>query len=168
MQTENVTNGVITTMQSSRTNRRALRAHVASLFIASVASGCGPTWYGTYPPAYPPGQGLPPGQFQQPAVVPTNPAPLQVPSGQPPGGSPPSTFQGGSSARGLNDVPDASAGQVLTVPMPKSTSTYHDVQQGETLISIARKFGVTVEALKAANVFDNDPVLKPGDVILIP
>ena len=52
--------------------------------------------------------------------------------------------------------------------MPKSTSTYHDVQQGETLISIARKFGVTVEALKAANVFDNDPVLKPGDVILIP
>ena len=66
------------------------------------------------------------------------------------------------------EVPNADAGQVLTVPTPRSTSTYHDVQQGETLTSIARQYGVTVDAIKTANVFDSDPVLKLGDLILIP
>tara|TARA_R110002072_G_scaffold287242_2_gene452703 strand:+ start:36840 stop:37217 length:378 start_codon:yes stop_codon:yes gene_type:complete len=124
-------------------------------------------WYGAPPPTYPPGQGLPPAQFQQPTVVPGNPAPLQVPSGSVPGGLPPSTFQGGS-VGSLNEVPNASAEQVLTVPTPKSTYLYHDVQQGESLSSIAKKYGVAIEDLKAANVFDNNPVLKPGDLILIP
>lgn len=136
--------------------------------FAAAVSGCGPVWYGA-PPAYPPGQGLPPTQIQQqPMVVPGNPAPLQVPPDTTPGGTPPSTFRGGTPAGSLNEVPDASAGQVLTVPTPRSTSTYHDVQPGETLSSIARKYGVTVDALKAANIFDKDPVLKPGDLILIP
>lgn len=139
----------------------------ATLLIAT-ASGCGPMWYGPPPPTYPPGQGLPPTQFQQPTLAPTNPVPLQVPLGQAPGGAPPSTFQGGAAAGNLNEVPDASAGQVLTVPTPRSASTYHDVQPGETLTSIARKYGVTVDALKTANVFDNNPVLQPGQVILIP
>ena len=138
------------------------------LLMATAVSGCGPMRYGPPPPTMPPGQGMPPGQFQQPSMVPTNPAPLQVPAGQTPGGGPPATFQGGSPGTSLNNVPDADVGQVLTVPTPKSTSTYHDVQQGETLSSIALKFGVTVEALKTANVFDGDPVLKLGDVILIP
>ena len=137
------------------------------LIIAVVASGCGPMWYGSPPPTYPPGQGLPPSQFQQPTMVPANPAPLQVPTEQDPGGAPPSTFQGGA-AGSLNEVPSADVGQVLTVPTPRSTSTYHDVQQGETLTSIARQYGVTVDALKTANVFESDPVLKPGDLILIP
>jgi hypothetical protein len=153
---------------SLRQARSSWRENAALLVVSAAVSGCGPMWYGPPPPTYPPGQGLPPTQFHQPGIMPGNPAPLQVPAGQIPGNMPPSTFQGGSSTRSLNDVPNASPGQVLTVPIPKSTSRYHDVQQGETLASIARKFGVTVEALKAANVFDNDPVLKPGDVILIP
>lgn len=139
--------------------------HLMPLIIAVVASGCGPMWYGAPPPTYPPGQGLPPSQFQQPTMVPSNPAPLQVPPDQTPG-APPSTFQGGAGS--LNEVPNADVGQVLTVPTPRSTSTYHDVRQGETLTSIARQYGVTVDAIKTANVFDSDPVLKPGDLILIP
>jgi LysM repeat protein len=149
-------------------NDRVGPRRLASLSLAIAVSGCGPMWYGAPPPTYPPGQGLPPTQFQQPMVVPGNPAPLQVPAGQVPGGSPPSTFQGGSAAGSLNEVPDASVGQVLSVPTPRSTSTYHDVQQGETLTSIARQYGVTVDAIRTANVFDSDPVLKPGDLILIP
>ncbi|NQV23616.1 MAG: LysM peptidoglycan-binding domain-containing protein [Rhodopirellula sp.] len=136
---------------------------VALMVVAATASGCGPMWYGSPPPTYPPGQGMPPAQFQQPTMVPSNPPPLQVP-----GSTPPSTFQGGSSSGSLNDVPEAAAGQVLMVPNPKSTSTYHDVQQGETLSSIAKKFGVTIEALKEANVFDSNFALQPGQVILIP
>lgn len=134
-----------------------------AILLIVTASGCGPMWYGPPPPTYPPGQGIPPTQFQQPTPAPTNPAPLQVP-----GGAPPSTFQGGAPAGNLNEVPDASAGQILTVPNSGATSTYHDVQPGETLTSIARKYGVTVDALKTANVFDNNPVLQPGQIILIP
>jgi LysM repeat protein len=155
-------------MQSSLTNRSTWPRRLAPLSIAIVVSGCGPMWYGAPPPTYPPGQGLPPTLFQQPMVVPANPAPLQVPAGQVPGGLPPSTFQSGSAASSLNEVPDASVGQVLTMPTPRSTSTYHDVQQGETLTSIARQYGVTVDAIKTANVFDSNPVLNPGDLILIP
>lgn len=143
------------------------RLYVVPLFLVVAVSGCGPMWYGAPPPTYPPGQGHPPTQFQQPTMVPGNAAPLQVPAGQVPGEAPP-TFQGGSAANRLNEVPDAAAEQVLTVPTPRSTSTYHDVRQGETLTSIARQYGVTVDALKTANIFDNNPVLKPGDVILIP
>lgn len=149
-----------------RTNAGISLRCLMPLTIAVAASGCGPMWYGAPPPTYPPGQGLPPSQFQQPTMVPANPAPLQVPSGQVPGGAPPSTFQGGAGS--LNEVPNADVGQVLTVPTPRSTSTYHDVKQGETLTSIARQYGVTVDAIKTANVFDSDPVLKPGDLILIP
>jgi len=92
---------------------------------------------------------------------------MQVPAGQVQGDAPPSTFQDGA-ADSLNEVPDTDVGQVLTVPTPRSTSTYHDVKQGETLTSIARLYGVTVDAIKTANVFDGDSVLEPGDLILIP
>ena len=143
------------------------RLYFVPLYLTVTVSGCGPMWYGSPPPTYPPGQGLPPTQFQQPTMVPGSPAPLQVPAVQAPGGTR-STFQGGSAAGSLDEVPDAAAEQVLTVPTPRSTSTYHDVRQGETLTSIARQYGVTVDALKTANIFDNNPVLKPGDVILIP
>ena len=142
--------------------------NLVPLLLAVAISGCGPMWYGAPPPTYPPGHGLPPTQFQQPTMAPSNPAPLQIPAGAVPGGTPPSTFQGGGSAGSLNEVPNASAGQILTVPTPRSTFTYHDVQQGESLSSIAKKYGVTLEDLKTANVFDNNPVLKPGDLILIP
>ncbi len=154
-------------MRNLRSKKSASLRHILLLLLSIVISGCGPMWYGAPPPTYPPGQGLPPAQFQQPTVVPGNPAPLQVPSGSVPGGLPPSTFQGGS-VGSLNEVPNASAEQVLTVPTPKSTYLYHDVQQGESLSSIAKKYGVAIEDLKAANVFDNNPVLKPGDLILIP
>jgi LysM repeat protein len=154
-------------MRALLTDVSVSRLYLVLLFLAVAVSGCGPMWYGSPPPTYPPGQGLPPTQFQQPTMVPGNSAPLQVPAGQLPGGVP-STFQGGSAAGSLNEVPDAAAEQVLTVPTPGSTSTYHDVRQGETLTSIARQYGVTVDALKTANIFDNNPVLKPGDVILIP
>lgn len=159
-----------TAFRSSRVSPRFPVLSVLALPVfAAAVSGCGPMWYGA-PPAYPPGHGLPPTQIQQPTVVPGNPAPLQVPPDKTPEGTgtPPSTFQSAAPAGSLNDVPDASAGQVLTMPTPRSTSTYHDVQPGETLSGIARKYGVTLDALKAANVFDNDPVLKPGDLILIP
>ena len=154
-------------MQLPLTSAGVSLRYLAPLIIIVAASGCGPMWYGAPPPTYPPGQGLPPSQFQQPTMIPANPAPMQVPAGQVQGDAPPSTFQDGA-ADSLNEVPDTDVGQVLTVPTPRSTSTYHDVKQGETLTSIARLYGVTVDAIKTANVFDGDSVLEPGDLILIP
>ena len=159
--------GVTSTMQSPLTSAGVSLRYLGPLIIVVTASGCGPMWYGAPPPTYPPGQGLPPSQFQQPTMVPANPAPMQVPAGQGQESTPPATFQGGAAGR-LNEVPSTDVGQVLTVPTPRSTSTYHDVKQGETLTSIARQYGVTVDAIKTANVFDSDPVLKSGDLILIP
>lgn len=139
-----------------------LRCVIPLLALSTV--GCGPMWYGPPPPSLPPGQAVNPHQFQQPHLVPTPQGPLQVPDESPPK----PTFQGGATSGSLNQIPETTPEAVLSVPTPKSTSTYHDVKSGETLSGIAKKYGVTLEALRAANVFEKDPVLQPGQLILIP
>jgi LysM repeat protein len=42
------------------------------------------------------------------------------------------------------------------------------VQPGDNLTRIARQFGVSVEALIAANGLANPDRLRPGDVLIIP
>jgi LysM repeat protein len=54
-------------------------------------------------------------------------------------------------------------------PSPSPTFTPYVVQAGQTLGAIARKFGVTVQAVLAANPDITDPdFLTAGQVILIP
>jgi len=51
---------------------------------------------------------------------------------------------------------------------PGTPPTTCTVQSGDTLYAIARKFGVTVAALSAANNISNPSLIKPGQVLTIP
>lgn len=108
-------------------------------------SGC---YYGP-PPNY---QQMP----MQPQVAPT---PVQ----------PGTTFApetGGATT--FDQIPDASADTVLTVPQPRDQGTFYEVKVGDTLTGIARQHGVTVDELMDANSFDREPVLQPGFQLRIP
>ena len=64
-------------------------------------------------------------------------------------------------------------GQVLIIPPPAPTATpippsqLYTVQSGDQLLRIARQFGVTLSALKAANRLTSDTI-QPGQVLIIP
>ncbi len=58
-------------------------------------------------------------------------------------------------------------------PSPQATPTpepvvYHIVQSGETLWDIAEQYGVTLEALEAANESLDPDLLQPGQELVIP
>ena len=50
----------------------------------------------------------------------------------------------------------------------QTPTTVYQVQPGETLTSIAEKFGITVEALAAYNGLDPDAPINPGTILHIP
>jgi len=52
-------------------------------------------------------------------------------------------------------------------PRPAARSRRHTVVAGETLYGLARKFGVTVDAIRRANRLESDTV-RPGQVLTIP
>jgi LysM repeat protein len=67
--------------------------------------------------------------------------------------------------------PNLEVGQVLRLPAPAAqsqppTATY-SVQPGDTLFSIARRFGVTVEALQGENSLTS-AALSVGQVLKVP
>jgi LysM repeat protein len=53
-------------------------------------------------------------------------------------------------------------------PQPPGGSTTYVVQPGDTLSSIARRFGTTVSAIVAANNIANPNLIYPGQVLIIP
>ena len=57
-------------------------------------------------------------------------------------------------------------------PTPEPTATvagwYYVIQEGDTLWSIAQQFGTSVDALVAANDFENPDDLPVGAEILVP
>ncbi len=78
--------------------------------------------------------------------------------------------------REINLLPndDLQVGQVLRVPNVTPTPTptpepyYYVIQEGDTLLSIALRFGVTAEEIVAANVIADPNNLIVGQVLLIP
>ena len=53
-------------------------------------------------------------------------------------------------------------------PTPRSTPRTYVVQKGDSLSSIAARFGVTVQALMAANGLANPNLVNVGQVLVIP
>ncbi len=70
--------------------------------------------------------------------------------------------------------PRPTATLALTTPTPVSTATptptpiVHKVQSGETLISIALQYGVSVPALQSANGISDPQMLQVGQSLIIP
>ncbi len=62
--------------------------------------------------------------------------------------------------------PSKDAGAAAPQPTPGGTT--YTVQAGDTLFGIARKFGVSVPAIRAANNLANPNLIKPGQVLKIP
>lgn len=63
--------------------------------------------------------------------------------------------------------------QAAPAPTPKSTARtgeirYHEVQRGDTLYSIARSNGISLQALLEQNNLSRDAVIQPGDRLVIP
>jgi len=81
-------------------------------------------------------------------------------------------------ANGMNDVL-IRAGDELIIPVSAQPSApsggetvasafEYEVQPGDTLISIASRFGSTVEEILLANNLANNEFIRPGDLLLIP
>lgn len=76
------------------------------------------------------------------------------------------------SANGLGNPNLIYPGQVLNIPapgpsVPEGWKT-HTVSYGETLASIAARYGLTVEAIMAANGLSSPDAIYPGQVLKIP
>jgi murein DD-endopeptidase MepM/ murein hydrolase activator NlpD len=86
---------------------------------------------------------------------------------------------------GISDPARLQAGQRLRIPeavaggntgsaappavtAPAGNEVFHKTGRGDTFYSIGRRYGVTVDALRAANSLDTAYVLKQGDVLRIP
>ena len=65
------------------------------------------------------------------------------------------------------ELPTAEPTQPPPPPTPEQTLVTHEVSAGETLLSIALQYGVTVEEIQAANNVQGD-LIRPGDKLTIP
>ncbi len=72
-------------------------------------------------------------------------------------------------ANGLNNPNLIYAGQVLTIPLRDAAgSELYTVQRGDSLSAIARRYGVTVDALMSANGLNNPNSIFAGQQLNIP
>lgn len=56
---------------------------------------------------------------------------------------------------------------VQTEPAVKTETAYHQVQPGETLYGIAKKYGVSIAELCRLNQMSKDQAIKPGQKLLV-
>ena len=73
---------------------------------------------------------------------------------------------GAEALLGLQSITQAQNTAVTPTPAAANPTT-HTVSQGETLFSIAQRYGVTVAALRTANTLTSDTI-HPGQQLLIP
>jgi len=73
-----------------------------------------------------------------------------------------------ATANGLSPSYYIRIGQLLTIPgVPGPTGTIHVVQAGDTLYSIARRYGSSVETLAALNRLPHPWHVRLGQTLLI-
>ena len=90
------------------------------------------------------------------------------------------TIQNVAAANGISDPSHIEVGQIITIPRgdvvapaPTPTSTpapqaTYTVQAGDTLYSISKKYGVTIDAIMAANGLTDRTYVFTGQVLIIP
>jgi LysM repeat protein len=79
------------------------------------------------------------------------------------------TIQAIVQANGIINPRLIRVGQVLWIPSPSGgTPTVHIVQRGDTLYSIARRFGTTYQVLAAVNGLSNPRLIYVGQRLIIP
>ncbi|MDR1985646.1 MAG: M23 family metallopeptidase [Treponema sp.] len=72
-------------------------------------------------------------------------------------------------ANGITDPQKLPIGKRLTLPQTNASGRMeYRVVKGDTLYSIARRYGITLEALRRANDLADTYVLKEGDLLRIP
>jgi LysM repeat protein len=69
---------------------------------------------------------------------------------------------------GSDTVEDVLIPAATVTPLPTPTLPSYRVETGDNLTRIARRFGVTVEALANANNLTDLNRLMPGDILIIP
>ena len=67
-----------------------------------------------------------------------------------------------------NAIAGAAQDYVESVAVYEQTGTKHTVKRGDTLSSIAKKYGVTVDAIVKANNIKNKNIIHTGSVLVIP
>lgn len=67
----------------------------------------------------------------------------------------------------VTDVRNLQIGSILTIPIPPENSYIYVVRPGDTLYSIARSQGVTVEDIMRYNYIESDYTVYPGQQLLI-
>lgn len=123
--------------------KRYHRMALAIFFMATSPIGCGS-------PVVDPGRGT----YQIPAQIPQ---PQQSPANS-----------SGLPTLEAPEVQQVPAESVLNLPNDSQSATYHTVQSGETLTSISKRYGVSMEKLRAANGLDASAKLKSQQLIFIP
>lgn len=68
----------------------------------------------------------------------------------------------------LRDVPRVPASTVLDLPEDSPSAVYHEVQPGDTISGIARKYGRSTQAILDANGMEASSILHPKQLIYIP
>jgi len=68
---------------------------------------------------------------------------------------------------GIEQTDPLVVGQSLIIPSPSGNKT-HKVARGESLWSIARQYGLSLQEVAAANQLSNPANIKPGQIIIIP
>jgi len=79
----------------------------------------------------------------------------------------PTRLQAGMRLRIPASAPATGGGVSASVPVPAVSASYR-VVRGDTLFGIARRFSVTVDALRAANNLPANHVIREGDVLRLP
>ncbi len=67
----------------------------------------------------------------------------------------------------ITDVRNIRIGSVITIPIPPKSAYIYVVRPGDTVFSIARAQGVTVESIMQYNYIEDDQLLYPGQQLVI-